>query len=41
MNPLDSGELPYHSVPWQRRAGHWAGVGVGGGVVGGHGGASL
>lgn len=29
MNPLDSGELPYHAVPWQRRAGHWAGVGIG------------
>lgn len=28
INPLDSGELPYHSVPWQRRAGHWAGIGV-------------
>ena len=29
INPLDSGEMPYHSVPWQRRPGHWAGVGVG------------
>ena len=29
VNPLDSGEFPYHSVPWQRRAGYWAGVGVG------------
>lgn len=28
LNPLDSGELPYHSVPWQRRSGFWAGVGV-------------
>ena len=28
INPLDSGEFPYHSIPWQRRAGHWAGVGV-------------
>src|SRR5581483_5643816 len=28
LNPLDSGEFPYHSVPWQRRAGHWAGIGV-------------
>jgi hypothetical protein len=28
INPLDSGLLPYHSMPWQRRAGHWAGVGV-------------
>lgn len=29
LNPLDSGEFPYHAVPWQRRAGYWAGVGVG------------
>lgn len=29
INPLDSGRFPYHSVPWQRRAGHWAGIGVG------------
>lgn len=29
INPLDSGEFPYHAVPWQRRPGHWAGVGVG------------
>lgn len=28
INPLDSGSFPYHSVPWQRRAGHWAGLGV-------------
>jgi hypothetical protein len=28
INPLDSGSFPYHSIPWQRRAGHWAGVGV-------------
>lgn len=28
FNPLDSGRFPYHSVPWQRRAGYWAGVGV-------------
>ena len=28
INPLDSGCFPYHSVPWQRRAGIWAGVGV-------------
>lgn len=28
INPLDSGSFPYHSVPWQRRAGHWAGMGV-------------
>lgn len=29
INPLDSGKFPYHSVPWRRRAGHWAGVGIG------------
>lgn len=29
VNPLDSGDLPYDAAPWQRRAGHWAGVGVG------------
>lgn len=28
INPLDSGSFPYHSVPWRRRAGHWAGIGV-------------
>jgi hypothetical protein len=28
INPLDSGEFSYHSMPWQRRSGHWAGVGV-------------
>lgn len=28
INPLESGQFPYHSVPWQRRAGHWAGIGV-------------
>jgi hypothetical protein len=28
INPLDSGSFPYHSMPWQRRAKHWAGVGV-------------
>ncbi|MFZ0709621.1 MAG: hypothetical protein WAM53_06235, partial [Terrimicrobiaceae bacterium] len=28
INPLDSGEFPYHSMPWQRRDRHWAGVGV-------------
>lgn len=28
INPLDSGSFPYHSVPWQRRSGHWAGIGV-------------
>ena len=29
INPLDSGEFPYHPMPWQRRTGSWAGVGVG------------
>lgn len=28
VNPLDSGGLPYHAMPWSRRADHWAGVGV-------------
>lgn len=28
LNPLDSGLFPYSSFPWQRRKGHWAGVGV-------------
>jgi hypothetical protein len=28
LNPLGSGCYPYHSVPWQRRAGHWAGIGI-------------
>lgn len=28
INPLDSGSFPFHSMPWQRRAQHWAGVGV-------------
>ena len=28
INPLDSGSFSYHSMPWQRRAQHWAGVGV-------------
>lgn len=27
-NPLDSGDLPYHQVPWIRRPGYWAGTGV-------------
>lgn len=27
--PLDSGEFPYDVMIWQRRAGHWAGIGVG------------
>jgi len=29
FNPLDSGTFPYHAFPWRRRAGHWAGVGIG------------
>lgn len=29
LNPLDSGEFPYHVMPWQRRVGYWAGVGIG------------
>lgn len=29
LNPLDSGDFPYHALPWQRRAGSWAGIGVG------------
>jgi hypothetical protein len=28
LNPLDSGTFPYYSVPWQRRTGSWAGMGV-------------
>lgn len=28
LNPLESGDFPYHSVPWKRRPGHWAGIGV-------------
>ncbi|MCY1166635.1 hypothetical protein D9M73_65810 [compost metagenome] len=28
VNPLDSGRYPYHAMPWSRRAGCWAGVGV-------------
>lgn len=28
LHPLDSGRFPYHVVPWSRRAGFWAGVGV-------------
>lgn len=28
LNPLDSGEFPYDVMNWQRRAGHWAGIGV-------------
>ncbi len=29
LNPLDSGRYPYNILPWQRRAGYWAGIGVG------------
>ena len=29
INPLDSGQFPYHLMPWQRRSGFWAGIGVG------------
>jgi len=29
LNPLEaSGEHPYHAIPWKRRPGHWAGVGI-------------
>lgn len=28
INPLDSGRFPYYAMPWTRRAGNWAGVGV-------------
>lgn len=28
INPLNSGEFPYHSIPWQRREKHWAGIGI-------------
>lgn len=28
INPLDSGAFPYHAMPWQRRTGSWAGVGI-------------
>lgn len=28
INPLQSGRFPYHVMPWSRRAGSWAGVGV-------------
>jgi hypothetical protein len=29
INPLGSGRFPYNAMPWSRRAGSWAGVGVG------------
>lgn len=28
LEPLDSGEFPYDVMIWQRRPGHWAGIGV-------------
>lgn len=28
VNPSPSGKLPYRVMPWQRRAGSWAGIGV-------------
>jgi hypothetical protein len=28
LQPLDSGDCRYHTFPWTRREGHWAGVGV-------------
>lgn len=28
INPLDTGSFPYHTMPWQRRSGSWAGVGI-------------
>ena len=28
INPLDSGRFPYNVMPWRRRPGMWAGVGV-------------
>lgn len=28
VNPLESGKFPYNAMPWSRRAGSWAGVGV-------------
>lgn len=27
-NTLDTGELPYDVMVWQKRAGHWAGIGI-------------
>jgi hypothetical protein len=29
QSPMQSGRLPFHVFCWSRRAGHWAGVGVG------------
>lgn len=28
INPLNSGSFPYDAMPWRRRAGSWAGIGV-------------
>lgn len=28
VNPLETGEFPYHAMSWQRRTGSWAGVGI-------------
>lgn len=28
MNPIDTGELPYDVMVWQKRTGNWAGIGV-------------
>ncbi len=28
VNPLETGDFPYHVMPWSRRANYWAGVGV-------------
>jgi len=28
INPLDTGDIPYHNVPWSRREDHWAGIGL-------------
>lgn len=28
LQPLKSGRLPYHAMPWQRRPGQWWGIGV-------------
>lgn len=29
LQTMDSGEFPYDVICWQRRSGHWAGIGVG------------
>lgn len=29
LHPLESGKFPYRVMCWSRRAGHWAGIGVG------------